>query len=324
VNAFAQTLAAAAQPRLQEKLSTTKIGCVSTERPTSKGRYDIVLRCDDLEIVIENKTKSLGAAAQLGCYEGENTLCVPLGLSELSFCDETRKRYPGLTYEHINQILNKLQVPNDDFGVLIRHYKEFLERELGILAAIREFAVSKSGSSPLRNAVLRNANDRRFVNWYYLALFREQLRQSKLFRGSEWTIDKNMKSGVWLANFKELPTSYKFSGKLKNFCKAERVALWFHIELWDGIAGESDESEVGLMQLRCEAHRHSKDSNQAAFDAFEAIHHLGSAEKYPRAIKAGANTFCLVKRTLKKHELPFSRLERMTADFHRRFGEFMT
>lgn len=326
---FADLLAAHGSNEMQVALQGASVSSVNTETTTYKGRYDIVLTIGQFRVIIENKTKSLGALAQFDQYKGQGVSLVALGLTDISFSRDVRKGYPVITYRNICTLLESLGDPAaNDFGVLARHYRDFLHRELSVLDDLDTWATSGSEEVALRikttvdGTVGVTQNDRRFLNLYHLERFRDYVLLQPQWRGCRWETDKNMRSGVWLALFDpgSPPSPFRFNDVVRKFRDDNSVELWFHLELWDGVLATTDVDTAGTIQIKC----HAKNKNNvAAMQSFRAIYALKSDERLASRVKGTADTFYLVGRSLLRKHLPHASLEGQLESFMGRFGSFI-
>lgn len=332
---FADKLAEKGCIDLKEMVSASASSSVTvrTETRSSRSRYDIELTLEDKLVVIENKTKSFGDDAQFSAYE-ENIprpILIPLGLCDVSFNRSTRERYKVLTYKDVLFCLSGLLVPSTDFGVLIRHYRQFLERELRALDLVL-ICYGPGGDSDssgvVVNAIEQSActdNDWRFLNLYYLAKFQEYLSSFPEWRDAQWFADKNMQSGVWLANNKDtFSKCYTFAPWIEELClnlcgKNAKDILWFHVEIYTGALKVGIGAKIGVVQLRCEK---TVIGNREFLAGFREIHNLKTGEQYAQKLKNDAGTFLLVQEDLLKPEMCFDRLASKLTGFARGFGNF--
>lgn len=320
---FADKLVDKGRPELLEIVKTALPDSVRTEATSYKSRYDIVISIGQILIVIENKTKSLGEWPQFRKYEATNPLLVALGLCDVSFSADVASKYPLLTYRDVLGILNNLPKQNNDFGVLIDHYRLFLERELSILEFIVDcYAHGNLNCHTRISELVKTAsytdNDRRFLNLYFLEKFREHLSNSPLWQEARWSTNKNMQSGVWLANYDaKLPNSYYVNPSIKRFCQEKSAGLWFHIELWNGVFAVGLDDTVGMLQLRCG----TKSDKKEFIKEFQGLYKPAEGEYYPSRMR-DAGSFYLVGRNLSKKELVFIQLEKQMICFAERFGSF--
>lgn len=322
---FADKLAARGRTELRDAIRKSLPDSVHTESTSYRSRYDIVIRIGQMLIVIENKTKSVGSRLQFNKYEANSTVLVGLGLCDVSFLEDVASHYPILTYKDILDILTNIPIQRDnDFSVLIKHYRIFLERELSVLDLIADCYAN--GRLKLHKKIPKillpvgsyTKNDRRFLNLYLLKKFEEHLSKSRLWHGAKWETDKNMQSGVWLANYEAMPISYSFTPSIECLCRENTGRLWFHIELWDGVFATELDDCVGMLQLRC-----STDKNNEDFiKQFKGIYQCGKQEYYSSRIMKGADTFYVVGSNLSKKELVFEQLVKRLTRFARKFGNF--
>ena len=320
---FARLAAAAGEPALEQAVSKASSIKVHTEIPEFGGRYDILLCADETEFVVENKTKSIGAPSQLKRYRDRGKAVVALGLTEYSYATGIDKRFPLLTYADIHRILTDLEPADTDFGVLVRHYTKYLQDELWFFGTIKECfsARNLAGHTDLVEHAKEhsfNQNDERFANWFMLEHLRRTLDADLRWEGTQWNTEKNMQSGVWLADYERRSTSFKLSSELESFCRVQDAQVWLHVELWKGILAPDVEDEAGIIQLRCS----TSADRQRARKAFLKIYVPEPHDHKARAPRASAGTFMLTGRKLKKRELSIPILQHTMAQFYERFGTF--
>lgn len=160
LDAFARLVEDKGDPRFRAALQGPSVVKITTETTGKKSRYDIRLEIGGTAVVIENKTKSLGDDPQFEQYKGENTVLVALGLCDMSFSEMVKGKYPLVTYANLLAILDGLpDPPGSDFKVLVNHYRQFLRRELAVLAGIDHQSMSEPGSNSIvrRNPMYWNA-----------------------------------------------------------------------------------------------------------------------------------------------------------------------
>lgn len=156
--------------------NTTNINSINTEMKSKKekGRYDIELNLDNIKVIIENKTKSIGGKHDLDRYK-KSDIKIALGLCDMSFSEDVYHNYPVLTYKDILDILNNLTInPTNDYHILIKHYQQYLERELRLFDVIDDCFGSANINNhnmigKLFDRVLyhRNDNDSRFIQLFF-------------------------------------------------------------------------------------------------------------------------------------------------------------
>jgi hypothetical protein len=121
-------------PLLKNALRAGDPITVATEWPEQGCRYDIRLKVGTHHFILENKTKSIGGKTQRDAYEQRGYIVILLGLTPFSFEPKLRKDCHLVTYRHVESFLKSLLPFSDnDFGVLLRHYHQFLTRELHLL-----------------------------------------------------------------------------------------------------------------------------------------------------------------------------------------------
>lgn len=325
IRAFAEKLAAKNHEELLNVINNHSITSITTETAAYKSRYDITIDINGNRFIIENKTKSIGASLQLDKYKSKDLFPIALGLTDISFSSDVMAKYPHLEYKDILDILKKIPICKDSvFEILIEQYRLFLERELKILDLAESCFLA--GNLSLHQEINKLAlvdssytnNDKRFLNLYYLEKFKRVIVRRSLWNQSIWNTDKNMQSGVWLANYKRLGEGYSFNSKIEEFCKQKSVKLWFHIELGDGILSTRLEDVSGKLQLKC----HSEISNKATLDEFKEVYKSNTGEYYASRVREQSDTFYLIGKNLAKRDLSFDRLEQQLQFFAERFGKF--
>ena len=329
---FADKLAVKGHPKLKEAVEASPSGSVKTEVRSRKSRYDIEICFGDAQVVIENKTKSVGEKPQLDRYGESGAETVALGLCDVSFTfpESEHQKYPLILYQDVLDILCELEVKEPEankFAILIQDYREFLKRELSLLKLIVDRY--KRGNSDARGQILETIgaslhveNDLRFFNLFILENFkRECLQNGERWQGACWHANKNQSSGVWLANKDcKLPTRYSFAAPLKFLCQERDAKLWFHIELKKNLfSPEPQDGKVGEFQIRCS----TESSNRQFMDEFKEAHSLEKGESYrPGKPQETDKSFYIVRRDLSEADFEFDRLERRLVCFHEEFGSF--
>lgn len=322
---FAEKLSSIENTEIINIIMNNKLHNVKTETVHNKRRYDINLKFGDKMIIIENKTKSLGEITQLESYNYDNiVILVALGFCDISFSSEVSEKFLLITYSDILDILEEISInPDNDFYVLVKHYKLYLKRELSILKLIDE--CYESNNIRLHDRIIKeipstySKNDYRFLNLYFLERFRRKIECDNRLAGTIWKAKKNNQSGSWLANFKKLPNNYNFYSSINKLIKEFSLNLWFHIELNNGIFTEALEEKAGLIQLRC-----STDSkNKEVLNEFKKIYNCKEEDIIASSTSNKYKSFYLVKRRLQKKDLQFKLLEKILLDFMNNFGELI-
>lgn len=326
LDAFARLVEERGESRLRAALQASPVVKITTETTSKKSRYDIKLEIGSTLVVIENKTKSLGDDPQFDKYKGLNTVLVALGLCEMSFAEQVKGKYPLITYADVLAILDRLpEPPVSDFKVLVDHYRQFLRRELAVLAEIDHWY--STGDPAHASVVLElveaagtyTKNDRRFLNLYLLERLRRDVLASPRWKHCRVRMDKNMKSGVWLAAFeieKEADV-FCYDDALTAVCKEQDASIWFHVELWDGVLAKEGESTAGVIQVRCGA------KNAKAFvDGFRQARRLRDGESYSARMKKDAGSFYVLARPLMKRHLTASLFIEQLSEFAGSLGRF--
>jgi len=322
INHFTEKLEKKGYPELKNILKNSSKILVLTETKHTGGRYDIEIVADDSNILIENKTKTIGSSSQLDDYKA--AFKIALGFCEVSYTEDVIAKYPFITYSDILDILEKISLSKkNDFSVLIDHYRRFLSRELQILDLIRDCyangnIVKHTEIKDLLEAGYYTENDYRFLNLYLLEkFFLAHIKNNPNWQNSEWDINKNMQSGVWLANWKQMPSKFTFLPEIENLRKQGSGKLWFHIELHQGVKTENVNGMAGVLQLRG-----AVADKREFISEFKKIFKCNDDERFAYSIKG--DTFIVVVRDLLNRELVFDELASILVSFAGRFGNFMS
>lgn len=311
-------------PSLSDEIRQGK-PIIRSEATSYKRRYDIEIQTENSLYVIENKTKTIGGLPQFKQYEGDNIHLIALGLCEVSFSPDVIQSYPFITYADILDLLDEINADNEnDFSVLVRHYRDYIRRELQLLDWINEYY--SKGKIPEYDEILETIssvggytkNDERFLNLYYLENLKKKICGISVFENSKWVVDKNMMSGVWLANYEELPKKYNLHQSIRDLCERMDGNLWFHIEMWDGVLTKAPTDVAGMLQLRCS----TSQSNSEFHKNLKNLVPLQEDEYYPSRIKENAGTFYGVGRSVIKEDLVFQNMVDIMRNFMKRFGVF--
>jgi hypothetical protein len=326
LDAFARLVEEKGLPQFRAALQGTPVVKIRTEASGKKSRYDIRLDIGTKIVVIENKTKSLGEDSEFETYKGQNIVLVALGLCEMSFTEQVKSEYPLVTYTDVLAMLDGLpDIPSSDFKVLTDHYRQFLRRELAVLAEIDLWYATGDPTHALAalevvdTAGTYTQNDRRFLNLYLLNLFRRDLLKSPKWKHCRVSMDKNMKSGVWLAVFeveKEVSV-YCHSDAISAVCKEQDASIWFHVELWDGVLAKDEESTAGVIQVRGQA----RDAKAFA-ECFRRLRSLREGESYSARMKKGAGSFYVLARPLLRKHLTANTFIKQLHHFAEGLGSF--
>jgi hypothetical protein len=326
LDAFARLVEERGDPRFRAALQAAPAFKITTETTARKSRYDIKLEIGSTLVVIENKTKSVGDYPQFDKYQGQNVVLVALGLCEMSFSEQVKGKYPLVTYADVLAILDGLPEPSaTDFKVLLDHYRRFLRRELAVLSEIDQWY---STADPIHaSAVLKlveaagtyTKNDRRFLNLYLLERLRRDLLLSPRWKHCRLQMDKNMKSGVWLALFEVEKGAgvFRYEDALAALRTGQDDSIWFHVELKDGVFAKDDEDTAGVIQLRCGAN-----DAKTFMEGFRRARPLRDGENYSTRMKKQAGSFYLLARPLLKKHLTASRLMEQLDQFATSLGTF--
>lgn|GEM_PF-5189927 len=336
LNGIADRLDAYGWPDFKGILDASGSVAIQTEVGGFGRRYDIVIRCgEDSRIVIENKTKSIGEKSQFETYgeDNQNDMLVALGLCKESFAHFPEKTYPMITYGDVLQILSNIPIPNNDWGVLIKHYRLFLERTLSTMELAAQYF--ESGDISRHQEFIQNIfamddwteNDKRFLNLFLLEKFSRHLKERSKFAGFEWVSDKNQSSGAWLASGWEgsQPKYYKFFDATEMLLEKHSATLWFHLELTNGILAREPTDIAGSFQLRGKVRGKvdiPKDNWKFAEELWSTRTRLYDDENKPKRIKVSAESFFLIRKNIYKHELFLEKLEVSFTEFFERFGFF--
>jgi len=301
---------------------------VSSEVASYKSRYDIQIKIENSLFVLENKTKSIGGLSQFKQYKNGNNHLIALGFCDASFSPEVKKKYSVIKYGDILKILERIKLDkNNDFSVLVKHYRDFLKRELQLLKWISEYY--STNALPKTDNVFNTVesledyyteNDKRFLNLYYLEKLKEKICSMAVHKESKWVTDKNMQSGVWLANYKALPKKYIFNNGIKKLHKKMSAKMWFHIEMWDGVLSKSAKDRAGTLQLRCSTIQSNKTFHSKLLQILSL---KGDEYNYPVYVKDNADSFYSVRCDLRKEDLLFPNMTKKLKDFMELFGTFV-
>jgi hypothetical protein len=322
---FARLVASRGGPALQQALAGQP-AAIRTEVGVPGARYDISMDISGAPIrfIIENKTKSVGQMLHLTRYEGTGVCLIPLGFCDVSFTPEVYRTYPVVEYGDILEILKSLPIPEgNDFGVLVKHYRRFLERELSLLKIIldcfREGELAKHSELLARFAEVpgRTRNDERFMNLYYIEHLRRRFMAEASLAHVAWNTEKNQISGVWMAS-DGLASHYAFSDELQALCTRCGAEMWFHIELWQGVLARELHDVAGMIQLRCS----SQQPSRAFLVELYSLTTLRANQYKPSQLKTVAGSFYGVGQNFMKRDLRFEAMTRLVLDFMRQFGAF--
>ncbi len=192
LDGLAFALAEKGWPRLRESLGSSPPAIVRTESPATHSRYDIEIGFAETTFVIENKVKTIGSGSQLRKYEVKGCVPIALGWCDVSFAAEAVGRHPLLTYQDVLAILEQLSLGEGDFHILVKHYRDFLRRELSLLTMIDvcytqgTMAQHAQVTEQVESTAFYNENDLRFLNFFLLGRLRQRLRNSPLWKGADW------------------------------------------------------------------------------------------------------------------------------------------
>lgn len=145
---------------------------VSTERSISGGRADIYIStANGVEIVIENKTKSIGAKAQLEKYKIGNALVIPMGLLAENFPIDCQNDV--ITYSEILEVLKSLERKRTQYSVVVDDFISHLEGLLLPYIVFDKYCndlMSEDEAKRALDAVVKpmvTENDKRFFHAIY-------------------------------------------------------------------------------------------------------------------------------------------------------------
>ena len=319
---LAETLSRKGWSQLEKALANG-VGEVRREKKRGNHRYDIWLKLPDTEVVFENKTKTVGNELQLQCYQEEGVIVVALGLCDESFVDTVAKKFPLLTYK---DVLAAIKATADDgveagaFGALVEQYTQYLERELELIELVRNLIlcpeeVDRQFLAKKIDSPLYGENDRRFWNLIILEQCRRILSRQVEWVNTEWSRNKNDRSGVWLTG---LPCDCVFSGPLRQCAEDFGASLWFHAELYgDALIDPDADRVVGMLQLRSQV----KDQRNREFAEQFRKQYKAKDNSIPPRIKPNASTFCVVRRKLRGRDLPGEGIAKALTEFAKTFQE---
>ncbi len=308
-------------PQLEEALARGG-GDVRTEVKRGNHRYDIWLELPDTKVVFENKTKTVGNESQLGSYQKDEAFVVAVGLCTESFADTVAEQYPLITYE---DVLAAIKAAADDgvetgaFGTLVEQYTRYLERELEIIELVRNLIlcpeeIDRQSLAKKVGSPLYGENDRRFWNLIVLEQCRRILNKQVMWVNTEWLMDKNMQSGVWLAG---IPCDFVFSGSLRQCAEDFSASLWFHAELYgDALMDPDVDRVVGMLQLRSKV---EDKRNKEFAERFQQQYKARDNSILATRIKSSASTFYIVGRHLQGRDLPGEGIPRALTEFAQTF-----
>ena len=302
---LADTLGQRGWPQLEKALAKGG-GKVRTEVKRGSQRYDILLELPDTRVVLENKTKTVGNKPKLEAYGRDKTLVIALGLCEESFAHTVGEQYPVVTYRDVLSATKSAAekgLVGGAFGTLVEQYISYLGRELGIIELVRNLILcpKEIDLQRLTREVRRSLygeNDKRFWNLIVLEQCRRILNSQSMWASTEWKLDKNMQSGVWLAG---VPSDFTFDESIQRCTEDQGAWLWFHAELW-GKALESAGSNtvVGMLQLRCEV---ENKRNKEFAEAFHTTYESKEGSTRARMPRSDAGSFYVVGKHLNGRDL---------------------
>lgn len=302
---------------------------INTEVKAPKSRYDIVVKIEDNFFVIENKTKSLGDEPQFKKYEEKpNTTLIALGFCEYSYSPAITNNYPVITYRDVLQILNTLETnETNDFNVLLKHYIDFLERELGVLDLIRDYCYGDINAHSkfierTKTSEIYNNNDLRFMNRFYLESLNRYIIDQEPLKHSIWRTSKDARSGAIMWN-RDITNSYQFLSEYENLRQLNNGELYFQIDLKEGLFAENLNDPAGYIQLRAS----NVKNNETFFREFKNIYNVKEGQQLSTSVKdqnkkGKINTFLVVRRNITKNDLILNNMYNILVDFMESFGKF--
>ena len=297
-------------------------GDVRTEVKRGNHRYDIWLELPDTKVVFENKTKTVGNELQLASYQEDEAVVVAVGLCAESFADTVAEQYPLITYE---DVLAAIRAGTGDrvemgaFGTLIQQYTRYLERELEVIELVRNLIlrpeeIDRQSLAQKVGSPLYGENDRRFWNLIVLEQCRRILNRQVMWANTEWSMDKNMQSGVWLAG---IPCDFVFSESLQQCAEDFRASLWFHAELYgDALMNPDADRVVGILQLRSKV---EDKGNKEFAERFQQHYKTRDNSILANRINSSASTFYVVGRHLQGRDLPGEGITKALTEFAQTF-----
>jgi len=325
LRAFADLVAERGRPELSQLLGDSSLEFVTTEHGVSGGRYDILLKVGGKLFAIENKTKSVGAHGQFEKYARAGALPIALGLSDVSFSEEVRSKYPLACYRDILAILDRMPTAANAFGVLLEQYRLFLRRELRIIELIRTCFEDPQAHTEGELAALLlegekagyySENDIRFLNHHYLEMLRRRLDITPELKGTAWDRNKNQQSGVWLAS---KPSRISFRAELENLLGREFSDFWFHIEIPRHVcvcSGSLTEA-AAVIQLRGSA----IGDKHHALTAFRKVHPSAEGERAVTTLRKSSHF--LIAKDVSRQNLSVDEMAQQVIGFMSRFGTFL-
>jgi hypothetical protein len=321
---FADALSANGCKTLKQALAAGATPSVSTEVVHQRGRYDIEIALEGHRIVVENKTKSIGDTPQFERYRDGQTALIALGFCDVSFTREAKQELEDVTfvvYADILAILQGIELnAGHDYAVLVRHYRDFLERELLVLRLLDEvYGQNREADHDdlvrlFDGVSSRTGNDGRFLNLYFFNKFQDHLAQMGGF--GKWHMNKNARSGTWMSDYGELPEDLSWSSSIMELLGGDRVNMWFHLQLTDEALMASPDTEVGLLQIRT----HPTGSNREFVDLFKDSIPLGEGMVHVRNVSEKSGDIMLAKRVLTRQDLCFERLSGILREFMGHFS----
>lgn len=145
---------------------------VATEKPFKGGRADIFLSTEGgQEIIVENKTKSIGSQEQVVGYEAAGAVVVLLGLVPENFPVQERSRVIG--YSEVLGCLRAAKRSEASLSVLVDHLISYLVLLLTPFELMEEFCQGDLSVDEARrlmpnlSSLTISENDRRFFQAVY-------------------------------------------------------------------------------------------------------------------------------------------------------------
>lgn len=331
---FSETLAKRGNIKLKQEVEHGEI-VVHSKTIYYKWYYVIEIHTLNSLFVIHNKTMGIGVHSLSTCFKkvksyiNNNADIIRLGFCDATFSTVVNDNYPLITYDDILEILETIKLDtNNDFSVLVRHYRNFLKRELQILEWISEYY--SRNSLPKKDNIVNTVTSvgdyiekyKRFLNLYYLAKLKEKIRSVEVYKESDWQIWNVRKMDVCLDYYVDFQKKYILNNRLQDLCKSMDASLYFHIEIQEGVLSKSAKDLSGTLQLRCYS---IEQSNKAIHTKLRQIIFQKEDEfNYSTHVKENAESFYVLSYCLRKEDLLFPNMIKKLTKFIERFGTFVT
>ena len=295
---------------------------VSTELGQGRHRYDIFVRLNEINVVFENKTKSVGNIGQLNQYDAPGVLVVALGLCDESYAVAVRENYPVITYADVLSVLDDSHICSvrpDPYRTLLQQYVQYLERELHMIELVRSLVVepqqiSRQELASMVDRPMYGENDRRFWNLIVLERCRRILDKQEMWQDVGWQMYKNDRSGVWLAG--DFLSQYQIRTPLQHCAEEFGARMWFHVELRaNALLSIDSDDTVGMLQLRANA----EGNNREFADAFLHLYQPRDNVFGPTRIDSRSNTFYVVGQYLRNNDMVGDGIPLALTNFARTF-----